>query len=75
MVEAYYLRIYLQLSRIPHFTTLQKCTERIIGTLLEKIIASFIVFTRIRRLFVGIDSSGFKESDIFFTVLCRKNET
>ena len=59
LVEAYYLRTYLQLSRIPHFTTLQKFTERISGTLLEKIIASFIVLTR-RRLFVGIDSSGFK---------------
>lgn len=60
LVESYYLRTYLQLSRIPHFTTLQKFTERISGTLLEKIIASFIVLTRIRRLFVGIDSSGFK---------------
>ena len=46
LVEAYYLRIVLQLSRIPHFTTLQKFTERISGTILEKIISSFIIFTR-----------------------------
>ena len=55
LVEVYYLRMVLQLSRIPHFTTLQKFTERISGTILEKII-SLIIFTNI----VGIDSSGFK---------------
>ena len=60
LVEAYYLRTFLQLSHIPHFTTLQKFTERISGTLLEKIISSFIILTKIGHLFVGIDSSGFK---------------
>ena len=60
LVEAYYLRTFLQLSHIPHFTTLQKFTERINGTLLEKIISSFIILTKIGQLFVGIDSSGFK---------------
>ena len=29
LVEAYYLRLFLQLSRIPHFTTLQKFADRI----------------------------------------------
>jgi hypothetical protein len=52
LVEAYYLRMVLQLSHIPHFTTLQKFAERISGTLL--------VLTKIGQLFVGIDSSGFK---------------
>jgi hypothetical protein len=60
LVEAYYLRIFLQLSHIPHFTTLQKFTERINGTLLEKIISSFVILTKIGQLLVGIDSSGFK---------------
>ena len=41
LVEAYYLRTVLQLSHIPHFTTLHKFTERISGTLLEKI--NFII--------------------------------
>jgi len=35
LVEAHYLRMFLQLSRIPHFTTLQKFTDRITGTMLE----------------------------------------
>ena len=60
LVEAYYLRAFLQLSHIPHFTTLQKFTERISGTLLEKVMSSFIILTKIGQLFVGIDSSGFK---------------
>jgi hypothetical protein len=47
LVEAYYLRMVLQLSRIPHFTILQKFTEIISGTILEKIISSFIIFTNI----------------------------
>ena len=58
--EAYYLRTFLRLSHIPHFTTLQKFIERISGTLLEKVMSSFIILTKIGQLFVGIDSSGFK---------------
>jgi hypothetical protein len=63
LVEAYYLRVFLQLSIIPHYTTLQKFAARIDGTILERIIASFILSLRtttIRKIFAGIDSSGFK---------------
>jgi hypothetical protein len=60
LAEAYYLRTFLRLSRIPHFTTLQKFTDRITGTILERIISSFILLTTIKRIFFGIDSSGFK---------------
>ena len=62
LIEAYYLRMFLQLSHIPHFTTLQKFSSRINGTLLEKIISSFILslLTNIRKIFTGIDSTGFK---------------
>jgi hypothetical protein len=63
LVEAYYLRMFLNLSRIiPHFTTLQKFTDRITGTILERIISSFILLTTIKQIFFGIDSSGFKPS-------------
>ena len=61
LVEAYYLRMFLQLSHIPHYTTLQKFSSRINGTLLEKIISSFILLlTNVRKIFTGIDSTGFK---------------
>ena len=61
LIEAHYLRLFLRLSRIPHFTTLQKFTDRIINnSLLEKIISSFIVINGTKHIFVGIDSTGFK---------------
>ena len=62
VVEAHYLRMFLKLSRIPHFTTLQKFTDRITGTILERIISSFILLTTVKQIFFGIDSSGFKPS-------------
>ena len=66
LMEAYYLRMFMQLSHIPHYTTLQKFTARINGTsLLWKIISSFILLlNNINRLFIGIiDSSGFKTTN------------
>src|SRR6478736_7607553 len=61
LFEAYYLRMFLQLSHIPHYTTLQKLAARINGTILAKIIiASFIILTGTRYVFAGIDSTGFK---------------
>ena len=60
LVEAYYLRLFLQLSKIPHYTTLQKFTDRINIMMLGKIISSFILFTGTRHIFAGIDSTGFK---------------
>jgi hypothetical protein len=60
LVEAYYLRLFLQLSRIPHYTTLQKFTDRINFLMLGKIISSFILFTGTGHIFTGIDATGFK---------------
>jgi len=74
LVEAYYLRTFLRLSHIPHFTTLQKFTERISGTLLEKVMSSFIILTKIGQLFVGIDSSGFKATHASQYYAERANE-
>ena len=60
LFEAYYLRSFLGLSRIPHFTTLQKFTDRINNSLLGRIISSFIVISGTKHIFAGIDSTGFK---------------
>ena len=65
LVEAHYLRTSLKISsRIPHFTTLQKFTDRIAGTILEeRMISSFIVLLiNVKQIFFGIDSSGFKST-------------
>jgi hypothetical protein len=66
-------RLFLGLSRIPHFTTLQKFTERINNSLLEKIISTFIVISGTKHIFAGMDSTGFKKDNSCFTVLYRKN--
>jgi hypothetical protein len=52
------------MSRIPHFTTLQKFTDRIAGTILERMISSFIALPliNVNHIFFGIDSSGFKST-------------
>ena len=63
LVEAYYLRRFLQLSHVPHFTTLQKFSVRISSTILRKVISYFILLLSIHRLFIGIDSSGFKATN------------
>ena len=60
LVKAYYLRLFLQLSKIPHYTTLQKFTDRINVVMLGKIISSFILFTGTRHILTGKDSTGFK---------------
>jgi hypothetical protein len=76
LVEAYYLRVSLQLSHIPHYTTLQKFAARISsGTILDKIIlSSFILLLNyVNSLFIGIDSSGFKVSNA--SELYRSSQT
>jgi hypothetical protein len=63
LMEAYYLRMFLHLSHIPHYTTLQKFA-RTSGTILAKITSSFILLLNyVNRLFISIDSSGFKVSN------------
>jgi hypothetical protein len=62
LFEAYHLRSLLGLSHIPHFTTLQKFTDRINNALLEMILSSFIVISSTKHIFAGIDSTGFKST-------------
>src|SRR4051812_10770085 len=61
LVEAHYVRIFLQLSKIPRFMTFQKFANRINNVMLGKTISSFVVLTGTRRrhIFVDIDSTGF----------------
>ena len=49
----------LGLSRLPHFTTLEKSMLRVSSTILERVMGGFVLLTRVRRQVFGIDSSGF----------------
>jgi hypothetical protein len=66
LIEAFYLRNFLKLDHhIPHFTTLQKFAASRIADIYTHTISKnnfliYIVTYNISRLFIGIDSTGFK---------------
>ena len=64
LIEAHYLRMFLKITRIPHFTILQKFADRISNSILERTISSFIalILINVNHIFFGIDSSGFKST-------------
>jgi len=49
---------FLGLSKIPHYTTIQKAAARLTHGLLLKILESFVLQSKIRKMFAGIDSTG-----------------
>ena len=49
----------LGLSKIPHFTSIEKFLLRVPSALLEKVLGGFIGLTRIRSQVFATDSSGF----------------
>ena len=49
----------LGLSKIPHFTCMEKFLLRVPGTLLERVMGGFIHLTGIRKQVFGPDASGF----------------
>jgi hypothetical protein len=61
LVETYYLKLFLQLSRIPNYTTLHKFTDdKINFIMLGKIVSSsFILFTGTGHIFNGSDNTVF----------------
>ena len=50
---------FLELSKIPHYTTLQKAAARLCNGMLQKILESFVMYCRTRKLSVAVDSTGF----------------
>lgn len=56
--EAFGVVEYLGLSTIPHYTTLQKAAARLSHGILLKMLESFVMYARIRKIFAGIDSTG-----------------
>ena len=52
----------LGLSRLPHFTCIEKFVLRVPGVLLERVLGGFVRLTRIRMQVFSPDSSGFSPS-------------
>lgn len=60
---------FLGLSKIPHYTTLQKAAARLNHGMLQKVLESFVIHARIRKMFAGIDSTGLShgQSSYYYT--------
>ena len=64
---------YLGLSKLPHYTTLQKASERLESTILHKILSEFVLYVKVRLMLVGIDATGFgyNQSSYYYTKRAR----
>ena len=54
----------LGLSKLPHFTTIEKFVLRVPGALLERVMGGFVLLTRIRGQVFSPSSSGFSLSHV-----------
>ena len=65
----------LGLSRLPHFTTIEKFMLRVSSTLLERVMGGFVLLTRVRRQVFGIDSSGFsmRHASYYYALRVRRD--
>ena len=54
----------LGLSKLPHFTTIEKFLLRVPSTLLERVLGGFVCLTRIRSQTFSPDSSGFSPNHV-----------
>lgn len=64
----------LGISQAPHWTTLHKAAQRFRGSLIERLVASFVRSTKSQRIRAGIDSTGLqptRASSYYTTVLKR----
>ena len=61
--EACHPGMFMQPGKVPHYTTLQKFASGINGTLMYRMASSFMLPTKIRKLFVGMDASGFRSGN------------
>jgi len=60
---------YLGLSKLPHYTTLQKASSRLESAILHRILSKFILYIKVRLILVGIDGTGFAhgQSSYYYT--------
>lgn len=66
----------LGMTKVPHFTTLQKAAKRLRISFLEKIMNGFILLTMTVCVRTGIDSTGFQltRASAYYTKVLKKNK-
>lgn len=68
------LLVLLGIADAPHFTTLQKAAQRFKGTIIERVVGSFVAATKSRAVRYGIDSTGFQPTrcSAYYTTVISK---
>jgi hypothetical protein len=66
----------LGIQEAPHWTTLQKAAARFRGSLIERIVASFVRQTRSQRVRAGIDSTGLQptRASAYYTTVLKRDK-
>ncbi|MGI0045558.1 MAG: hypothetical protein ACREBB_00005, partial [Nitrosotalea sp.] len=66
------LVLMLGLSRIPHYTTLQKVASRLSSTMLHLAVGRFIGMVSPGKIFAGVDATGFEDGHAasYYTYRC-----
>ena len=65
----------LEIGQAPHWTTLHKAAQRFRGSLIERVIASFVQRTKSQRVRAGIDSTGLQptRASVYYTTVLKKD--
>lgn len=66
----------LEINQAPHWTTLQKAAQRLRGSLVEKLVASFVQSTKNQRVRAGIDSTGLQptRASVYYTTILKRDK-
>ena len=65
----------LEIRQAPHWTTLHKAAQRFRGSLIERVVASFVQRTKSERVRAGIDSTGLQptRASVYYTTVLKKD--
>lgn len=66
----------LEIDQAPHWTTLHKAAQRFRGSLIEKLIASFVQSTKSQTIRAGIDSTGLQptRASAYYTITLKRDK-
>ena len=66
----------LEISQAPHWTTLHKAAQRFRGSLIERLVESFVRRTKSERIRAGIDSTGLQptRASAYYTTILKKDK-
>ena len=76
VAEMQNLLTLLEIEQAPHWTTLHKAAQRFRGSLIERVVASFVRRTKSERIRAGIDSTGLQptRASAYYTTVLKRNK-